>query len=89
MVAQEKIKSTVKEIQILHQSQMDELLHLLLKYRSVFNDRPGCHRLYVYDVDLIEDVIAKSKQYPIPYAKREALMKEINTLVLIELIVLT
>lgn len=74
----EQIKIKVNSIQNIISEEKSQLCDLLLKYKPFFNDRPECHRTYMYKTKLTEDVIVKNSHYPIPYSKNEAVIKELQ-----------
>lgn len=51
---------------------------LLFEYNHIFSDRPGLHRSFTYKFKVREHVPYKIKPYPVPFAKRPAVQKEID-----------
>ena len=67
-------------------SQEKDMRSLIYEYRDIFTDVPGTVNCGEHSIDLIEDSPVKSKPYPIPYSIREALNKEVDEMLRLNVI---
>lgn len=70
--------SFLENISSINYSEKNVLKTLLLKYNNLFSDQPGRTSLYTHEITLNDYTPFKMKQYPIPFAHREAVFKEIK-----------
>lgn len=58
--------------------QRQGLLCLLQEFTHIFSDRPGLNQLYTCRFTVSEDVPFKIRPYPVPFARRPAVEKELQ-----------
>lgn len=75
------IDEHVKSIQSLSVEQIHEFSDLLYKYHDIFKTRPGLNRRYTCRFDVSEDIPFKIRPYPIPFARRPAVDKELQRMI--------
>lgn len=68
----------VNNISFLNPEQKRVFSSLLIFHKKVFSDIPGRTHLYQHKIILTDETPFKIKQYPIPFAHREAVFKEIE-----------
>lgn len=67
--SEEEITKKIENIPNLDNNSKLKLLSILLKHISIFSERPGLHKSFVYDLQVRDDVVIHSKQYPIPHLR--------------------
>lgn len=63
---QRQIKDKVNDIFHINKYKKSLLYKDFIKNKNVFDERPGCHKSFVYHKELKENIIVKAKQYPNP-----------------------
>jgi len=58
--------------------QRQGILCLLQEFSHIFSDRPGLNKLYMCHFTVSEDVPFKIRPYPVPFARRPAVEKELR-----------
>ena len=74
-------KETWRDVQIneqLSSEQKEQVSHILQEYSDIFTDVPGTTHLMEHRVELNSTIPVRVKQYPIPYAIREDIDKEVE-----------
>ena len=61
--------------------QKQQVMNMLKNYDDVFSDMPGSTNLVEHCIEVVNDNPVRSKPYPIPYALRETLRKEVQQMV--------
>lgn len=74
----DEIKTLVEEQPGLNSDQKSKLLELLLKYQHLFSDRPGLVTNYQHRIKIEEGDYFFEKNYPVPFAYREAVEQQLN-----------
>lgn len=74
----ECIKKHVRGITTLSDNEQSQLFNLLNEYQEIFNDRPGCNKLYTCRFEVIRDEPFKIRPYPKPFSQRPAVLAELN-----------
>ena len=72
---------TWRDVQIneeLPQEQKEQVYALVQEFSDIFTDRPGTTDLTEHKIELNTSAPIRVKQYPIPYAKREDIDKEVE-----------
>nr|CAI5859444.1 unnamed protein product [Callosobruchus analis] len=67
---------------VVDKSETDEstrcrLENLLVRYRDVFSENPGCVKSYVHRVEMEDDSPFNAPMYPIPFCYREEVRKQV------------
>jgi len=57
--------------------QFDQVVDLFHGYHHIFRTRPGLNLLYTCRFDVSEDIPFKIRPYPVPFARRPAVEKEL------------
>lgn len=65
----------------LSSEEQTHLFKLILDYHSIFSNRPGCKKLYTCRFDVTHDTPFKIRPYPIPFAHRPAVERELNRMI--------
>lgn len=76
-------KETFRDVHIsteLDESQQREVKRLLGNFKDVFTDIPGRTHLGEHVIDLTDSEPVRCKPYPIPYALRKEVQKEVDTM---------
>ena len=60
--------------------QRDQLTKLIADYRHIFTDLPGCLNIITHEIKLTSTEPVRSKPYPVPYAVRDQLKADINSM---------
>ena len=68
----------VEKLNGLNHTEKAEILKLLLKYREVFSDQPGCTRTYENEIKPTSDKPFVKKSYPIPLYQQSAVDRDIH-----------
>ena len=74
-------KETVKDVKLgieLTKLQQEEMMDTLERYAEVFSDIPSKTDTIEHKIELIDNNSVRSRPYPLPYAMRENLKKEIQ-----------
>ena len=74
-------KETVKNVKLgieLTKIQQEEMMDTLVRYTEVFSDIPGKTDIIEHKIELTDINPVRSRPYPLPYALRENLKKEIE-----------
>jgi hypothetical protein len=66
--------------------QEKELRELIKSYKHIFTELPGCTTLEKHNVVLTTDAPVRSRPYPLPYAMREIVQQEIDTMLEMDVI---
>ena len=74
----EQCHSTAESLTILSCDERDIFYKLLLKYKSIFSDRPGCTIIDTHRIKLINKNPIINKSYPVPYALRNTVAECLN-----------
>lgn len=74
----EEINQQILQSEVLSTFQQEELCHLLERYASVFSNKPGVIKGFMYNMDVFPHQIYCRHTYSVPWAKREAVTKEIK-----------
>ena len=64
----------------LPENQRRVLKDLVRRYRDVFTDMPGETDVIQHQIRLTDDTPIRCKPYPMPYAMREELRNEVDTM---------
>jgi hypothetical protein len=62
----------------LSEEQLEEVKQLVSQYKHIFSDKPGTTYLEEHRIELTTDESIQQKPYPLPYAMREEVRKEID-----------
>ena len=76
-------KETVRDVQVgqeLSSEQKQQVDSLLFQFPDVFTDIPGTTELVEHEIAVTSDQPIRSKQYPVPYALKEDIKKEIENM---------
>ena len=74
-------KETVKDVKLgieLTKTQQEEMMDTLARYTEVFSDIPGKTDMIEHKIKLTDNNPVRSRPYPLPYAMRENLKREIE-----------
>ena len=74
-------KETVKDVKLgieLTKTQQEEMMDTLVRYAEVFSDIPGKTNVIEHKIKLTNNIPVRSRPYPLPYALRENLKREIQ-----------
>ena len=74
-------KETAKDVKLgieLTKTQQEEMMDTLVRYTEVFSDIPGKTNMIEHKIELTDNNPVRSRPYPLPYAMRENLKKEIE-----------
>ena len=74
-------KETVKDVKLgieLTKMQQEEMMDTLVRYAEVFSDIPGNTDIIEHKIKLTDNNPVRSRPYPLPYALRENLKREIQ-----------
>ena len=74
-------KETVKDVKLgieLTKTQQEEMMDTLVRYEEVFSDIPGKTNVIEHKIELTNNNPVRSRPYPLPYALRENLKREIQ-----------
>ena len=74
-------KKTVRDVKLgveLTKTQQEEMMNTLSRHNDIFSDVPGKTNLIEHKIELTENNPIRSRPYPLPYAMRENLKKEIK-----------
>ena len=74
-------KETVKDVKLgikLNKIQQEEMMGTLVRYAEVFSDIPGKTDVIEHKIELTDNNPVRSRPYPLPYAMRENLKREIQ-----------
>lgn len=74
----DNIREHVASIPSFTEDQHRQLLSLLHEYHHIFRSRPGLNQLYTCRFNVSEDTPFKIRSYPIPFARRPAVEKELQ-----------
>jgi len=82
----QQIRLIIQEINTLDSNRKNKLEHLLVKYKDIFSDKPGCINSYVHKITLNSSTLNSSKpfmkrSYPIPIKYRTVVEEEINKMI--------
>ena len=75
------LKETVKDVKLgieLTKIQQEEMMDTLVRYAEVFSDIPGKTDMIEHKIELTNNNPVRSRPYPLPYAMRENLKREIQ-----------
>lgn len=75
------IRSTVDDIPMLNTTQKTEIGNLLITNRELFSNKPGLTDVYVHKIEMAYPQAFVQKTYPVPFAHREAVRKQIEKMV--------
>ena len=64
----------------LEPSQREDLENLFAKFSDLLTDKPGDAKGVVHEIDLTSDVPVRLKPYPLPFASRQVVEKEVKTM---------
>ena len=82
-------KETVQDVKLgveLTKTQQEEKINTLSKHKEAFSDIPGKTKKIKHMIELTENNPIRSQPYPLPYAMRENLRKEIEDMLSLEII---
>ena len=74
-------KETVKDVKLgieLTKTQQEEMMDTLVRYEEVFSDIPGKTNVIEHKIEFTNNKPVRSRPYPLPYALRENLKREIQ-----------
>lgn len=72
------IKDHLQSIPSLTSDQLTRVIAVFHQYHHIFRTRPGLNSMYTCRFRVIEDVPFKVRPYPIPFARRPAVEKELT-----------
>lgn len=75
---QEKIKSTVNNIEMLQYEQKQQLQEILIRNERVFHDKPGRISGYEHEIRVTDPTPFYQKGWPVPIAYQKMVEEEIN-----------
>lgn len=75
-----RVQKSVDQAVGLSEQEKHELFQLILKYKNIFSDKPGCIKNYEHEIRLKNDKAIIQKNYPVPLAKREKVRKKLAEL---------
>ena len=82
-------KETVKDVKLgieLTKIQQEEMMDTLVRYTKVFSDIPGKTDMIEHKIELTGNNPVRSRPYPLPYAIRENLKREIQDMLSLRII---
>ena len=74
-------KETVKDVKLgieLTKTHQEEMMNTLARHTKVFSDIPGKTNMIEHKIEFSDNNAVKSRPYPLPYAMRENLKREIE-----------
>ena len=77
-ISAEEIHEKVNSCPNLNHSQREKIKHLIMRYREVFQKRPGLLSDYEYNFNLNDNLPYNAKPYPIPINYRDKVKAELN-----------
>lgn len=80
------VEEYVKGLRSLVNDQRNEVRKLLVEYRAVFSDEPGCTRVYEHQIILKNNKNVVRKSYPVALSQRSAVNKEIQDMLELDII---
>lgn len=75
------IRRHVSIVNSICNDQAEELIELLSEFHHIFRTRPGLNNLYTCRFNVSEDVPFKVRPYPVPFARRPAVDKELQRMI--------
>ena len=82
-------KEIVKDVKLgieLTKIQQEEMMDTLVRYTEVFSDIPGKTDLIEHKIEFTDNNPVRSRPYPLPYAMRENLKREIQDMISLRII---
>ena len=74
-------KETVQDVKLgveRTKTQQEEMMNTLSRHKKIFSDVPSKTNMIKHKIELTENNLVKSRPYPLPYAMKENLKKEIE-----------
>jgi transposase InsO family protein len=82
----EELRMIACKLTIQNPMQKDAIINLLVRYKNLFSDKPGCTTIYEHKIRLTSDRPFLRKTYPIPFALRDAVDLEIQEMLKVGII---
>jgi hypothetical protein len=70
----------------LTENQKTQLQSLVYKFKHIFSSKPGTTQLVEHNIKLTDDKPIRSKPYPLPYAKADTVRKELDAMMMMDVI---